>query len=505
MTDGGEAAAEPVLIGSPGLTVASGARSPVGIILPLIIAGAGGLLLALSYAQEPVWWAAWLAPGFLLAAALLASGRWRSWAVLAAGLIGGSTSFQYHASVIDSWAVAFVVLLGRALLWTWMIGAAARAAGRWHSSVAVFVLPVLAAAAETTIGVLSPHGWAGSYAYSQMDLVPLIQIASVGGCSAILAVVMLGASALGLVVARGFGWRGRGSVVHPAALAGVIVSGTVIFGLLRLAGATAPANGPEVALIAQDVIGGAPDDIGLLWRSYGATLNREARPGRIIVVPEALRTLSEPAAGRAAGAIAGLARLRRVTIIAGFIVDRQEGRTNRALVASADGSVRWYDKQHLVPASEGFFRAGHEPLVVEVGGRTIGVAICKDMHFPALGREYGVRGAQVMLVPANDFTVDAWMASRMSALRGIESGYAIARAARHGRSSVTDRYGRFIAEQSSGSQISTLVSRLPSGVDDTPTFYARFGFIWDWFWIVSGALLVWRLPRSAARGSRFRR
>jgi len=240
-----------------------------------------------------------------------------------------------------------------------------------------------------------------------------------------------------------------------------------------------------------------------LWSSYGQALDREVRPGRLVVLPEALRTLSERAAREAADVLAGLAARRGATIVAGFIVDRREGRVNQAVVASPDGSIRWYDKQHLVPASEASFSAGRDPLVVEIGGRTIGIAICKDMHFPALGREYGLREAEVMLVPANDFIVDAWMASRMSALRGVESGYAIARTARRGRLTVTDRYGRVLAEQASGPQLTTIISRLPTADDDGPTLYVRFGSVWDWFWIVSGALLVWCLPRSGRRAREF--
>ena len=473
------------------------------MIPSFILAGAGGMLLALACAQEPVWWAAWLAPGLLLSAALLTSSRWRWRALLAAGLIGGGTSFEYHAVVSDSWAVAFGLLVGRALLWTWMIGVAARAAERWRLSAAVFVLPVLAAAAETIIMLVSPHGAAGSYAYSQMDVAPLVQIASVGGTGAILAVVMLGASALGLVVARCFGWRGRGRAGFSAALAALFVAGTVIFGLLRLAGAPAQADGPEVALIAQDAIGGGPEDVSLLWTSYGEALDREVRPGRLVILPEALRTLSDRAAREAADLLAGLAGRRGATIVAGLIVDRPEGRLNQAVVALPDGSIRWYDKQHLVPASEASFSPGHAPLVLEIGGRTIGIAICKDMHFPALGREYGLLGAEVMLVPANDFIVDAWMASRMSALRGVESGYAIARTARRGRLTLTDRYGRVLAEQASGPQLTTIISRLPTAADDGPTLYARFGFVLDWFWIVSGTLLVWCLPKIGRRERKF--
>jgi apolipoprotein N-acyltransferase len=84
----------------------------------------------------------------------------------------------------------------------------------------------------------------------------------------------------------------------------------------------------------------------------------------------------------------------------------------------------------MIPGFESHFALGTAPLIFEHEGVRYGVAICKDMDFPALGREYA--GVAIMLVPAWDFVDDAWLHSRMSILRGVESGYAIARSARNG-------------------------------------------------------------------------
>jgi hypothetical protein len=53
------------------------------------------VLLALAYAQEPFWWAAWLAPALGLAAVLLAPKHRRWWLGLFIGLAGGATSLSY--------------------------------------------------------------------------------------------------------------------------------------------------------------------------------------------------------------------------------------------------------------------------------------------------------------------------------------------------------------------------------------------------------------------------
>jgi len=465
----------------------------------LVLTAFGGILLALAYAQEPIWWAAWLAPAAILAAALLATRGSRKWLALAAGLIGGATSLPYYATVSESWAIALALVAARAVLWMWMIGVAARAAERWHPAVAVFALPVLLAAAETLIARFSPHGAAGSYAYSQMDALPLVQIASLGGGASLVAVIGLGASALGLGTARKLGWPGGNGAGYAMAIAAAALAGTLAFGLLRLSQAPALAQGREVTLIARDSLGGPPGDAQRFWDNYGPVLDREVQPGRIVVLPEALRILPGAAADALAGKLAQIAAARGAAIVAGFIVDHGGIRTNRAVVAFPDRSIAWYDKQHLVPASEASISPGRSPLVVEIGGVKVGIAICKDMHFPALGRDYGVQGAKLMLVPANDFTVDAWMASRMTALRGVESGFAIARTARRGLMTVSDRYGRILAEQASGPETTVLNARFPAADEEPPTIFARYNWAVDWLSISLAAILLWRMRRSRRR------
>ncbi|MFM2085430.1 MAG: hypothetical protein RLZZ237_299 [Pseudomonadota bacterium] len=92
----------------------------------------------------------------------------------------------------------------------------------------------------------------------------------------------------------------------------------------------------------------------------------------------------------------------------------------------------------------------------------MGLAICKDMHFATLGRAYGAAGAGVMLVPARDFQLDAWMGARMTLVRGVENGYTVVRAAREGRLTVSDAYGRVVAEETSrGMPGTTMLAPIP--------------------------------------------
>lgn len=150
---------------------------------------------------------------------------------------------------------------------------------------------------------------------------------------------------------------------------------------------------------------------------------------------------------------------------------------NEARLYLPDGGVTTYNKRHLLPGAESMFTPGTEDTVLGTSIGRLGVAICKDLDFPSLGRRYGSRKTGLMLVPALDFHVDGWLHGRMAILRGVESGFSVARSANLGTLTLSDDRGRVLAERASDSQpFATVVSSIPVG--DEVTLYSRFG---DWF------------------------
>jgi hypothetical protein len=91
------------------------------------------------------------------------------------------------------------------------------------------------------------------------------------------------------------------------------------------------------------------------------------------------------------------------------------------------------------------------------------------------------------------FLVNGWMTSPVTALRGVEGGYAVARPARNGLMSVSDRYGRILAEGTSGSQIATLMTRLPAAGRREPTIFVAFNWAFSWLGVLGAAAVVWSL------------
>jgi predicted amidohydrolase len=106
---------------------------------------------------------------------------------------------------------------------------------------------------------------------------------------------------------------------------------------------------------------------------------------------------AEPLDGPFVERLTGLAKANEVTIVAGMF-ERSE-----------DPDRPDYRKIHLYDSfgykeSESLLAGPIEPVLVDVGGLSIGLMTCYDLRFPELARELTKRGAELVLVPA------AWVA-----------------------------------------------------------------------------------------------
>jgi apolipoprotein N-acyltransferase len=95
------------------------------------------------------------------------------------------------------------------------------------------------------------------------------------------------------------------------------------------------------------------------------------------------------------------------------------------------------------------FTAGTEPVVFDAGGRRFSVAICYESVYPWLAREFATRGSQLLVTITNDAwfgrSSAAYQHFDQGALRAIEQGRYVVRAANTGISGVVDPYGRVLS------------------------------------------------------------
>ncbi len=406
------------------------------------------------------------------------------WAVgLLIGLSASALSLSYRVET-GSVAATIVIAIAYAIGWSSTLKLAATVAERVNAVIAALIVPLSWAAIDTLLIHFSPHGSMGSLAYSQGEMLAIQQLASLGGVPLITFVVLLPGSAAGLAIAYATGEKSIRLLPQASALAIVTSAAAIGFGLIRLNAVPLPTD-HVVVMIATDGSKPARRDWREFSDTYGAALDRAARSGVTVVLPEKILRLDEAGLRRLRTTLSTLASERDTTIVIGVEIDNGQIATNNALAFLPDGTTYNYAKQHLVPGLEADLTPGSRDLFIGSPGPVTGIAICKDMHFPTLARRYASEGAKVMLVPAYDFDVDADMMMRVAAIRGIEGGFAVARTARDGMSALTDPYGRVIAERRSGSQVEELVGQLPQALD-SPPLYVRIGDVFGWF-----SLLAW--------------
>jgi apolipoprotein N-acyltransferase len=466
-----------------------------------VFAMAAGLatatLLYFGTGLHPMWPLLWLGPIPVLAVAprlrpsaafLLASVAW---------LIGEMNQWNYFMRGIELPlpAVALVLLIP-AIIFGFGVLFTRSFLLRGSVFLAAVALPVYWVACEYVSEVSSPHSTWGNLAYTQMDCLPLIQIAGITGIWGITFVVFLFAGTVAILLS-GLGQSRKRRAL--AIVVGAVLSAVFLFGASRLR--SNPAAEPvSVTLIAKDVpmsvyLGSEQQALELL-HEYADEVRRVTPAGTdAVVLPEKIGRLSEPALSEVDALFSSAASAVHAAIDLGLVRRLSSMAFNSSRFYAPDGKQANYDKHHLLPGVEPEGPGDKRVLVDQPSGRW-GLQICKDMDFPRLSRQYGGDGANLLLVPAWDFGLDRWEHARMAALRGVENGFAVARAARNGLLTLSDNRGRILAE------IATAPDRFVSisgkvDISRAKTFYTRTG---DWFaWLCVCGFVVLLITRFIKR------
>lgn len=389
---------------------------------------------------------------------------------------------------------------------------------------AVWFAPPLWVASEwarSTIGGGFPWVPLGA---SQAETLPVVQLASVAGVyglSMLLALVSTAAAALALTPGRA-----TRRTAAAVAVVVVIVGGA---GAWRVSRATlVTGDTVRVGLVQGNVAQEQKYDLRFrdeIMRRYLGLSRRVLADGASLVVwPEA----STPFYFDAEGPLAQPIRQMAATAGTPFLIGTDEyepprdGRPERfynaAVLVGADGASRGsYRKMHLVPFGEyvplksvlffvaplieavSDFSAGTDPVVFDAGGRQVSVSICYESVYPGIAQAFVEGGSQLLATITND----AWFGRSSApyqhfaqgALRAVEQGRYVVRAANTGISGAVDPYGRVIARTNLFEPAALAVDvRLLSG----RTIYSRVGDVVAWF---SLAVTLWIVTTSLRRRS----
>jgi apolipoprotein N-acyltransferase len=447
---------------------------------------------------HPVWWLTWIAPLPILLVAQRASG-WGAFCGAALAWYVGSLNLWHYLlsnfatlplvvvfSAVPACLFGFDVLLYRSFL---RRGAPYRAA---------LAFPAFWVTFEYLYNVASPNATFGNLAYTQMDFLPVVQVASLAGIWGISFCLFLFPALVAQLLRPGWRMRDRARFAIVAAL---FLAAVIGYGLWRLAAPPGmPLNPVTVAMMATGVDTPYPRDDRAalqLLRDYFEKARSIAPRNGIVVLPEKIAIVSDDAIAQVDALFASGAATTGASFLVGVDRGTAAKRFNEArLYSPGGGPPIIYDKHHMVPGLESVDQPGTAIMVLNRPSGVWGIQICKDLDFPSLSRQYGARGAGLLLVPAWDFTADAWLHGRMAVLRGVESGFTIARAAKQGLLTVSDDRGRILAEADAATvRVAHLAAAAPVRHDDT--LYARWG---DWFaWLNLAGLLALLLSLAKRR------
>jgi len=499
----------------------------VAIVLALL----SGVLAAASFPKlgAPVF--AWVALSPLIVAAALNARTEGS--ILrrpfTLGLISGMVYFGFCLT----WLVATMSTYGGMPYWV-----AALVAALLTSYLALYpaIFAALVGAAVRKFGVsgvwLAPLFWVatewmrgslgGGFPWvplgaSQATVIPVVQFASVVGVyglSALIALVGTGAAAVALSRARvhriGFGAVG--------ALLVVVVAG----GMFRVTAGHLTKTGQVLRVgllqgnVAQDVKWNQAYREPIM-RKY-LDLSRQAieAGAGVVIWPEASMPFFFESESSMAEPVRRLAAESRTPFIIG--TDEMENNPkggpaliyNSAVLLGADGRSRGaYRKMQLVPFGEyvplkqllffvnrivegvSDFTAGTEPVVFDVQGGRMSVAICYESAYPWISRAFVSNGSQLLVTITNDAwfgkTAAASQHFELGAMRAVEEGRYVVLSANTGISGAVDPYGRVLLKTPLFEALTATVDvRMLGG----RTIYSRIGDVVVWFALV---VVVWFL------------
>jgi len=406
-------------------------------------------------------------------------------------LLAASTGFVWFAGMLY-WVVGtmaaygglpgWVAFLVGVLMWAYLaiyvglFGVFLGAAVRRFGVAGVWLAPVSWVASEwirSTNGGGFPWGMLGA---SQARVLPVVQLASVTGIYGLSALVALvSAAAAALALSR------RRSHVVGAVLVGVLLVIVAGGGALRIASGELTRRGEVIRV---GIVQGSIDlleqwDAGArnaILTRYLTLSQRAIDAGAALVFwPES----STPFYFDAEGALAEPVRKLAAVSHTAFIIGTDEFQYgpggqgerifNTAVVVGRDGkSHGTYRKMRLVPFGEfvpfkrllffvgplvqsvSDFTAGTDPVVLDADGVHVGVAICYESMFTWIDRDFVLRGADLL----STITNDAWFGRSSApyqhfdqgAIRAVEEGRYVVRAANTGISGAVDPYGRVLVQ-----------------------------------------------------------
>lgn len=481
---------------------------------------AGGLLWLFAHGKWIMPEASWLAPLLMLYFHRNCSPVIGSFLVFAVTAAATYVTFQGVIPIPSAGYTFFCIGMGVYFLLPMMADryAKRKASGFWST----LVFPATYVTIEYVATLFNPFGSWNSWAYTQYGNLPLMQLASITGLWGITFLMMWTASAANWLWERRTEWRlaRRGFLVYTLALMLVYLAGSAQLVAMR-------PDSPTVrvaALTLNDVDGfkkqssqaakrllSESELIGFReasLRNQQDLLDRsrlEARAGaKIVVWAEGNAPILEQDMEDFIDRAGALAQEEGIYLIAGVGELKRSEREQhelKSLTFNPDGELQdVYIKSIQVPGWEAeAYKTGDGVHVIETAFGRMGMAICFDADYPALIREAGQRGADLFILPSNEWRELDPLHTHMAAFRAVENGFSLLRHTSGSYSLAVDYQGRPLSGMHHATTPSrSMVAELHTEGRGT-TVYAVLGDWFAWANAAAAAALLAALIRKQTR------
>lgn len=421
-----------------------------------------------------------------------------------------------------SWLLCLLLVAYLAIYpaaFAWIVARAVRVAG----SRALLVAPGVWVATEWVRGTLfSGFPWV-LLGYSQADVLPVMQTASLFSVHGVSALIVLVAVACTWIVRDGLraAWR-------PAAVIAVVVLVLTSWGAWRMSRDTLTQTGMPLRVgIVQGNIPQARkwdpayrDEI--LGRYLRLTRDVAAQGATLVVWPESSTPFFFGRDQARTDAVRAVVHDTGIHLVLGSDDAAPAGAPyyNAAYMLDPTGETTGvYHKMQLVPFGEYIpmrrllffvtplvdsvadFAPGAEMTLLDVGDQSLSVAVCYEVVFPWHGRLAAQAGSGLLTTITND----AWYGTtsapyqhfEQARVRAIETGRYLVRAANTGISGIVDPYGRVLA-RTPLFETRTLVADVRW--QQTSTVYLRIGnsFVYACLLVTALTLILIVRPRLSS-------
>ncbi len=455
-----------------------------------------------SFGLDNAWWLAWLAPVPVLWLVFGETKLWKAflaaWAAFALGL---TNLLRAYLNVFPGPMLALAVL-GPSLLFALAAVGALRVKRALGPVPAMLAFGALWTGYDLLLSLRPGVGSIMSPAGAEVAEPVMIQTAALVGFMGI--TFLLGAVAAGIALSL----RTRNPV--PVLMAAGLFAANAAYGYWRVS--HRPSLAMRVALIDSNTYGYWVDSnrpqrvaeqaaLGVI-DAYTARVGELGRGNvELVVLPENLARIGRPWHDETQMKLAAAADATDATVVGGFnaILDGAPRDMAWAFEPGVSNPVT-YEKRHLVPGVESdVFTPGSGPRVLPDG---VEPEICFDMDFPRMIRHDAVAmHPRLLAVPASEIgthgewsnlgaAADDWFHARDAVLRSVENGVPMARSANRGLLTLSDRYGRIVAEAHTSAAFTTVVGNLPLDGQGGSTLYDRIGDAFGWLCLAAGGGLV---------------